>query len=84
MIYISYNLYYIFKGFHKKRNENNFKLVADSVEGLRAFANEMDVEGTSVPENLINSLENFITKIGLEEYKYITMNNDSRLKLYND
>lgn len=44
----------------------------------------MDVEGTSVPENLINSLENFIAKIELEEYKYITKNNDSRLKLYKD
>jgi len=44
----------------------------------------MDIEGTSVPENLINALENFIVKVELNEYKYITINNDSRIKSFKE
>lgn len=65
-------------------NKNHFKLIADSVEGLRTFLYELDMEGTSVPENLISALENFIVKIEPEEYNFIVLNNDSKIKLFND
>jgi len=40
--------------------------------------------GTSVPESLISSLEKFIVNIEPEEYNYILMNNDSKIKLFKD
>jgi len=42
------------------------------------------MEGTSVPENLISALENFIIKIESEEYNFIILNNDSKIKLFKD
>jgi len=44
----------------------------------------LDVEGTSVPENLISALEKFIVKIESEEYNFIVLNNDSKIKLFKD
>lgn len=69
---------------HLLQREKHFKLIADSVEGLRTFLYELDMEGTSVPKNLISALENFIVKIEPEEYNYIVMNNDSKIKLFKD
>ncbi|CAH1726664.1 unnamed protein product [Aphis gossypii] len=66
------------------KKEKHFKLIADSVEGLRAFLYELDMEGTFVPDNLISALESFITKIELEEYNLIVLNNDSKIKLFKD
>ncbi|XP_015368190.1 PREDICTED: uncharacterized protein KIAA2026-like [Diuraphis noxia] len=66
------------------QSEKHFKLIADSVEGLRTFLYELDMEGTSVPENLISALENFIEKIEPEEYNFIVLNNDSKIKLFKD
>jgi len=66
------------------KNEKHFKLIADSIEGLCAFLYELDMEGTSVPENLISALENFITKKESEEYYLIVLNNDSKIKLFKD
>jgi len=66
------------------QREKHFKLIADSVEGLRTFLYELDMEGTSVPKNLISALENFIVKIEPEEYNYIVLNNDSKIKLFKD
>jgi len=42
------------------------------------------MEGKSVPESLISSLENFIVNIEPEEYNYIAMNNDSKIQLFKD
>lgn len=67
-----------------KPNETNFKLIADSVQGLRSFLNELDTEDTSVPENLINAFEDFIDKLEPEEYNYIVLNNNSKIKLFKD
>ncbi|XP_022179574.1 uncharacterized protein KIAA2026-like isoform X2 [Myzus persicae] len=72
------------KDSHTVPKKNIFKLIADSVEGLRSFVRELDLKGTSVPENLISSLENLIVKIELEENNYIAMNNDSKIKLFKD
>lgn len=69
---------------HLIQREKHFKLIADSVEGLRTFLYELDTEGTSVPKNLISALENFIVKIEPEEYHYIVLNNDSKIKLFKD
>ncbi|XP_060853914.1 uncharacterized protein KIAA2026-like [Rhopalosiphum padi] len=66
------------------QREKHFKLIADSVEGLRTFLYELDMEGTSVPENLISALENFIMKIESEECNFIVLNNDSKIKLFKD
>ncbi|CAI6351637.1 unnamed protein product [Macrosiphum euphorbiae] len=70
--------------FHTIQKGKNFKLIADSVESLRAFFDELDMEGKSVPESLISSLENFIVNIEPEEYNYIAMNNDSKVQLFKD
>ncbi|XP_022163146.1 uncharacterized protein LOC111028718 [Myzus persicae] len=74
----------VMNAFRSIQNEKHFKLIADSVEGLRTFLDELDVEGTSVPENLISALENFIEKIESEEYNFIVLNNDSKIKLFKD
>ncbi|CAI6361144.1 unnamed protein product [Macrosiphum euphorbiae] len=71
-------------GFRSLQKDKHFKLIADSVEGLRTFLYELDMEGTSVPESLISSLENFIEKIEPEEYNFIVLNNDSKIKLFKD
>lgn len=87
------NLYFIqlvpiFKGFcedfHTIQQRKHFKLIADSVESLRAFIYELDMKGTSVPESLISSLNNFIVNIEPKEHNYIVMNNDSKIKLFKD
>jgi len=44
----------------------------------------LDIEETSVPENLISALENFIVKIEPEEYNFIVLNNDFKIKLFKD
>lgn len=88
IVYILYNKYWICigvsGGFRSLQNEKHFKLIADSVEGLRTFLYELDMEGISVPENLISALENFIVKIEPEEYNFIVLNNDSKIKLFKD
>lgn len=42
------------------------------------------MKGTSVPESLISSLNNFIVNIEPKEYNYIVINNDSKIKLFKD
>lgn len=42
------------------------------------------MEGSSVPEDLINALEEFIVKIEPEECNFIVLNNDSKMKLFKD
>jgi len=59
-------------------------MIANSVQGLRSFLNELDTEDTSVPENLIEALENFIMKMEPEECNQIILNNDSKIKLFKD
>ncbi|XP_025200122.1 uncharacterized protein LOC112598032 [Melanaphis sacchari] len=71
-------------GFCSFKKEKNFKLIADSVEGLRTFLYKLDMEGTSVPEKLITALEDFLMKIESEEYNFIVLNNDSKIKLFKD
>jgi len=85
------NLYiikHIFQGFSGSyctiQKEKCFKLIADSVESLRAFLNELNMKRTSVPEKLISALENFITKIESEEHNLIVLNNDSKIKIFKD
>jgi len=70
--------------FRSIQNEKHFKLIADSVEGLRTFLDELDMEGTSVPENLISALKYFIVKIESKENHFIALNNDSKIKLFKD
>lgn len=65
-----------------KPNANNFKLIADSVQGLRSFLDKLDVE--DVPESLITALEKLIIKIEPQEYNLIMTNNSSKIKLFND
>ncbi|XP_060861557.1 MATH and LRR domain-containing protein PFE0570w-like [Metopolophium dirhodum] len=72
------------EGFHMIQKGKHFKLIADSVESLRAFVYELDMEEKSVPESLISSLENFIVNIEPEEYNYIALNNDSKIQLFKD
>lgn len=67
-----------------KPNQKHFKLIADSVQGLRSYLEELDTEDTSVPENLISALENFIIKIEPEECNLIILNNNSKIKLFKD
>lgn len=59
-------------------------MIADSVQGLRSFLEELDTEDTSVPENLISAFENFIMKIEPEECNLIFLNNISKIKLFKD
>ncbi|KAL4119024.1 hypothetical protein QTP88_011897 [Uroleucon formosanum] len=72
------------EGLHTIQQRKHFKLIADSVESLRAFIYELDMKGTSVPESLISSLNNFIVNIEPKEYNYIVINNDSKIKLFKD
>lgn len=67
-----------------KPNDKNFKLIADSVQGLRSFLDELGTEDTSVPENLISAFEDLIDKLEPEECSYIVRNNDSKIKLFED
>lgn len=67
-----------------KPNINNFKLIADSVQGLRSFLNELNTEDTVVPDNLINALEDLISKSEPLEYNLIDINNNSKIKLFKD
>lgn len=57
-----------------KPNENHFKLIADSVQGLRSFLEGLVTEDSSVPENLISALENLIIQIEPQEYNLIMLN----------
>lgn len=44
----------------------------------------MDIEGSSVPKDLIIALKKLIDKIEPEEHKFILLNNDSKVKLFTD
>lgn len=59
-------------------------MIADSVQGLRSFLNELDIEDSSVPDNLINALEDFMTTIEPQECNLIILNNSSKIKLFKD
>lgn len=67
-----------------KPNRNNFKLIADSVQGLRSFLNELNIEDSVVPDSLINALEDLIAKSEPLEYNLIDINNNSKIKLFKD
>jgi len=67
-----------------KPNEKYFKLIADSVQSLRSFIEKLYDEDTSVPESLINALEDLIVKIEPNEYNLIVLNNNSKIKLFED
>ncbi|KAE9533474.1 hypothetical protein AGLY_009112 [Aphis glycines] len=66
------------------QKEKCFKLIADSVESLRAFLKKLKMKRTSVPEKLICALENFITKIKSKEHNLTVLNNDSKIKIFKD
>lgn len=59
-------------------------MIADSVQGLRSFLNELDIEDSPVPDNLISALEDFIIKIEPQECNLIILNNNSKIKLFKD
>lgn len=59
-------------------------MIADSVQGLRSFLDELDIEDTSAPDDLICALESFISEIESEECNLITLNNMSKIKLFKD
>lgn len=65
-------------------NGKYFKVIANSVQGLRAFLNELHTENKSVPNNLISTLEKFIREIEPEESNLIVLNNNSKIKLYKE
>jgi len=67
-----------------KPNEKCFKLIADSVQGLRSFLGELYMEDISIPESLINALEDLVVKIEPDEYNLIVLNNNSKIKLFED
>ncbi|XP_050521246.1 uncharacterized protein LOC126894346 isoform X2 [Daktulosphaira vitifoliae] len=67
-----------------KPNSNNFKLIADSVQGIRSFINALDTDDTCVPDSLINSLEDFVVRLESEECNLIVLNNNSKIKLFKD
>lgn len=59
-------------------------MIADSVQGLRLFLDELDTDDTSVPESLINALEDLIVEIEPNERNLIILNNNSKIKLFED
>ncbi|XP_050440947.1 uncharacterized protein LOC126845937 isoform X2 [Adelges cooleyi] len=67
-----------------KPNGNNFKLLADSVQGIRTFVEDLIKEDKPETESLINSLEDFIDKVEPEECNFIVLNNNSKIKLFKD
>lgn len=67
-----------------KPNEKYFKLIANSVQGLRSFLNELCSEDMSVPEDLIQALEDFLIKVEPEECNLIILENNSKIKLFKD
>lgn len=67
-----------------KSDANNFKLIADSVQGLRSFVDELDADDPSIPKSLIKALEKLVVKIEPQEYNLIMTNNSSKIKLFND
>ncbi|VVC30034.1 Bromodomain [Cinara cedri] len=79
-VYLSSNTF----GCTKSHDTSHFKLIADSVQGLRSFLDELDIEDSSIPETLINALEKLIFKMEPQEYHLIMTNNNSKIKLFND
>lgn len=65
-------------------NRQYFKVIANSVQGLRAFLDELDTENTSVPVTLISALEKFIREIETKECNLIVLNNNSKIKLFKE
>lgn len=59
-------------------------MIADSVQGLRSFLNELDIEDSPVPDNLISAIEDFIIQIEPQECNLIILNNNSKIKLFKD
>lgn len=59
-------------------------MIANSVQGLRSFVDELDNENTSVPESLIQALDDLISKLEPQEFNFIILENSSKIKLYKD
>lgn len=59
-------------------------MIANSVQGLRSFLDELENENTSVPESLIQALEDLITQLEPQENSLIILENSSKIKLFKD
>ncbi|XP_050431528.1 uncharacterized protein LOC126842476 [Adelges cooleyi] len=65
-----------------KPNEDNFKMIANTVQGVRTLIEESVAEGN--PESLILSLEEYLRWVEKHEYNYLSTNNESKINLYRD